>query len=341
MTPGGLMIGLQGPELTADERELLQHPRVAGAILFQRNIGEWEQLRALVGDIRSLSTPGLVAVDQEGGRVQRIGAPCTRLPPVRRLGEWHDRDPAAAEAGAGQLGWLMSAELRTAGIDLSFAPVLDLDRGISAVIGDRAFHGDPDAVAALGGAWSRGMRAAGMASCGKHFPGHGAVTADSHTDLPVDHRPELELRGADMAVFERLIDEDALTAIMTAHVVYPHVDNQPATFSPTWIHRTLREEMNFRGVVVGDDLGMEAAASVGDLVARAESAVHAGCDLVMLCNELDGIGKVLDALGAEVPDVTAERLQRLRGGTPAAPDLAALQEHPDWRRARELAESFD
>lgn len=341
MTPGGLMIGLQGPELTADERELLQHPRVAGAILFQRNIGEWEQLRALVGDIRSLSTPGLVAVDQEGGRVQRIGAPCTRLPPVRRLGEWHDRDPAAAEAGAGQLGWLMAAELRTAGIDLSFAPVLDLDRGISAVIGDRAFHGDPDAVAALGGAWSRGMRAAGMASCGKHFPGHGAVTADSHTDLPVDHRPELELRGADMAVFERLIDEDALTAIMTAHVVYPHVDNQPATFSPTWIHRTLREEMNFRGVVVGDDLGMEAAASVGDLVARAESAVHTGCDLVMLCNELDGIGKVLDALGAEVPDVTAERLQRLRGGTPAAPDLAALQEHPDWRRARELAESFD
>ena len=341
MTPGGLMIGLQGPELTADERELLQHPRVAGAILFQRNIGEWEQLRALVGDIRSLSTPGLVAVDQEGGRVQRIGAPCTRLPPVRRLGEWHDRDPAAAEAGAGQLGWLMAAELRTAGIDLSFAPVLDLDRGISAVIGDRAFHGDPDAVAALGGAWSRGMRAAGMASCGKHFPGHGAVTADSHTDLPVDHRPELELRGADMAVFERLIDEDALTAIMTAHVVYPHVDNQPATFSPTWIHRTLREEMNFRGVVVGDDLGMEAAASVGDLVARAESAVHAGCDLVMLCNELDGIGKVLDALGAEVPDLTAERLQRLRGGTPAAPDLAALQEHPDWRRALELAESFD
>lgn len=339
MTPGKLLIGLQGTELTPEEREWLQHPRVAGTILFDRNIGDREQLCALTADIHRQSAESpLVAVDQEGGRVQRITAPGTVLPPMRALGAWYDRNRDDAAAGAERLGWLMAAELLTAGVDWSFAPVLDLDRGLSSVIGDRAFHSDPDTVAALGGGWARGMLAAGMAPCGKHFPGHGGVGADSHLELPVDDRPILALRGQDMVPFERLIGEGVLPAVMTAHVVYSQVDNQPASFSGTWIHRILREELDFQGVVVGDDLGMEGAASIGGYPARAESAAHAGCDLILLCNDLDAVAPVLDALGAEVPDASHQRVNRLRPDRIPAADLKALQGTDAWRRARELAD---
>lgn len=341
MMPGTLMTGISGPELTAEEREWLAHPRAAGVILFERNIHDWQQLCALTEAVHAAGGEDmLVAVDQEGGRVQRVRGPCTRLPPVRRLGDRHDRNAADALAASEATGWLMAAELRAAGIDISFAPVLDLDRGVSSVIGDRALHGDPDVVAALADAWIRGMAAAGMAACGKHFPGHGGVVADSHFDLPVDDRPELALRGEDMVPFERLMDDGRLAAVMTAHVVYAHVDNQAATFSPTWIHRTLREELGFRGVVVGDDLGMEGAASIGGFPARAEAAVHAGCDLLLLCNELDAVGRVLESLGADGAEAARDRLRPLHPGAQPALDLAALQGTDSWRDARRRADAL-
>ena len=340
MTPGVLMIGLEGQVLTAEERDYLQHPRVQGVILFDRNLDSPEQLLALVADIHGCGSPApLVAIDQEGGRVQRLGEPLTPLPPARVLGRMYDHTPDLAVERASQVAWLMAAELRAMGIDLSFAPVLDLDRGHSHVIGDRALHADPDVVAELGGAWVGGMREAGMVATGKHFPGHGGVTADSHTDLPVDDRPVLAVRGEDMVPFERLITEHGLDALMTAHIVFSDLDNQAVTFSEFWIHRVLRQELGFDGVVISDDLGMEAAASVGDYPARALSAVRAGCDLVMICNELDAVSPVLDAMGADVPDETQGRVARLYPGK-NAPDLKTLRQSENWQAARSAIEQF-
>lgn len=341
MTPGGLMIGVHGVELTAAERELLAHPRVVGVILFTRNFESWEQLCALTADIHRQGqfTP-IVAVDQEGGRVQRFREPCTVLPPARLIGARYDQNPGTALEWAREMAWLMAAELRTAGVDLSFAPVLDLDRGFSTVIGDRALHSDPDVVAELALNWTAGMRAAGMAATGKHFPGHGGVSADSHLDLPVDDRPVLALRGEDLVPFERLVDGRGLDAIMTAHVVYSDMDNQPASFSRQWIQNILRQELGFEGVVVGDDLGMEGAASVGDYPERAESAVDAGCDLIMLCNELDAIPGVLDGLGAEVDPQTLARLSTLQPGATPAKSLEALHATDRWGAARRVVDAI-
>lgn len=333
MIPGQILVGLSGPELTPVEAEWLRHPRVAGAILFDRNIQDWQQLRALTTAIHRQSTPApLVAVDQEGGRVQRVQAPATRLPPARRLGQRFAADPDSAREQAGQMGWLMAAELRAAGVDWSLAPVLDLDHGASTVIGDRAFHGDPATVAALGAAWSHGMQAAGMPACGKHFPGHGGVTADSHESLPVDERSAGALRAADMVPFAR-VAADGLDAVMTAHVVYPGVDQRPATFSPVWLDAILRRELGFAGVVVGDDLGMAGAAGFGDYPERAQAAAEAGCDLLLLCNELTAVAPVLDALGSRVPSATRERVAALRPRVAAPETLERLQSTDTWRRA--------
>ncbi|SEO50827.1 beta-N-acetylhexosaminidase [Aquisalimonas asiatica] len=341
MTPGGLMIGVRGAELTAEERELLAHPRVVGVILFTRNFESWDQLCALTAAIHRQGEPApIVAVDQEGGRVQRFREPCTVLPPARLIGARHDQDDRTSRHWAREMAWLMAAELRAAGVDLSFAPVLDLDRGFSSVIGDRALHGDPDSVAELATAWTEGMRAAGMAATGKHFPGHGGVSADSHLDLPVDDRPVLALRGEDLVPFERLVESGGLDAVMTAHVVYSDMDNQPATFSRQWIQNTLRQELGFEGVVVGDDLGMEGAASIGDYPERAESAVDAGCDLIMLCNELDAIPGVLDALGAEVDPQTQRRLAMLQPGAAPASSLEALHATDRWVTARRVVDDI-
>lgn len=339
MTPGGLMIGIRGSELSAEEQELLAHPRVVGVILFARNFETWEQLCALTTAIHRQCDPSpIVAVDQEGGRVQRFREPCTVLPPARLLGGHYDRDANTAVHWAREMAWLMAAELRAAGVDLSFAPVLDLDREFSTVIGDRALHGDPDRVAELALGWTEGMHAAGMATTGKHFPGHGGVVADSHVDLPVDDRPVLSLRGEDLVPFERLVGARGLDAVMTAHVVYSDMDNQPASFSRQWIQDILRQELGFEGVVVGDDLGMEGAASIGDYPERAESAVDAGCDLVMLCNEFDAIPAVLDALGAAVEPQTLDRLVGLQPGPAPALTLQALQASDRWVRARQVVD---
>ncbi len=310
---GQLMVGIAGQQLTEEESRLLQHPQIAGVILFSRNYRDPEQLRALNQSIHALRDPALlIAVDQEGGRVQRFRDGFTRLPPMAELGRLYDADPAAARDQAFALGWLMAAELRAVGVDFSFAPVVDLDRGVSVVIGDRGFHALPDAVTELAGRWIDGMHEAGMAATAKHFPGHGSVATDSHLELPVDTRPEPSLRGSDLLPFESLIHQQRIDAIMTAHVAYPKADNQPASFSSYWIGTVLRDDLGFDGVVVADDLDMEGAAALGDRAGRARVALEAGNDLLLLCNSLDARESVLAAMPAEPDPAASARLARMQ-----------------------------
>ncbi len=313
MALGPVMFDLQGPELTPEERELLRHPLAGGVILFERNYESPEQLCALVEEIHTLRTPALLtAVDQEGGRVQRLRRQFTPLPAMHELGRLYDENPGRGKRLAEACGWVMAAELRSAGVDLSFAPVLDLDRGVSAVIGDRAFHGDPEAVADLGHAFMSGMAKAGMAATGKHFPGHGSVAADSHVDLPRDERAYVDIEQQDLVPFERMIHY-GLAALMTAHVVYPQVDPRPASFARAWLHDVARMRLGFQGVIFSDDLSMGAVASLGGPRARAQQALVAGCDMVLICNDRTGVGEALQGLPAPVDPVSQMRLIRMRG----------------------------
>jgi len=263
------MIDLAGPEIDAEERELLEHPLVGGVILFTRNFAESAQLSALVAAIHAARSPSLlVAVDHEGGRVQRFrSAPFAHLPPARRIGHEFDADVREGLALARRMGWLMAAELRSHGVDLSFAPCVDLDYGLSEVIGDRAFHARADAVAQLAVAYAHGMRDAGMAATAKHFPGHGAVRIDSHRSLPIDRRGLDDLTD-DLAPYRRLID-NGLPAVMAAHVQFPAVDERPASLSKRWIGEVLRGDLRFQGAVFTDDLSMGGAAACGGIVDRA------------------------------------------------------------------------
>jgi beta-N-acetylhexosaminidase len=280
------MVGVEGLALGVADRARLAHPLVGGAILFSRNYADHAQLAALVADIRALRDPPLVvAVDHEGGRVQRFRDGFTAIAPMRTLGELWDRDVAAAAREAARVGWTIGHELRALGIDLSFTPVLDLDYGASAVIGDRAFHGNPNAVAHLACALRRGLAAAGMAACGKHYPGHGHVAADSHTEVPRDLRTYEEIAAGDLVPFAALA-RDGLESMMVAHVVYPAVEDVPAGYSSRWCKDILRGRLGFDGLVFSDDLGMAGAATAGDLTARADAAVRAGCDVILACNEL-------------------------------------------------------
>jgi len=334
VTLGPVMLGIEGCALTGEECRRLRHPAVGGVILFTRNFDSPLQASELTAAIHALRDPPLlVAVDQEGGRVQRFRRGLTELPAARRYGEEHDLAPAAGIAAAEQGAWLLAAELRALGVDFSFAPVLDLDRGISGIIGDRALHGDPETVARLGLAWQRGMRRAGMVAVGKHYPGHGGVAPDSHLELPVDGRARVDLRVADELPFRRLID-NGLAGVMTAHVVYPAVDDRPAGFSRRWVEEGLRRELGFQGAVFSDDLGMAAAASAGDLAARARLALEAGCDMVLVCNEARAADAVLEAVGGPRP-ASALRLARLHGRR-GGPDLETLRGQPAWQAAAHL-----
>jgi beta-N-acetylhexosaminidase len=335
MSLGPLMIDLAGTAVSAEERELLRHPLIGGVILFTRNYSDPQQLGALVADIHAARSPPLiVAVDQEGGRIQRFRAGFSALPSPRRIGHGFDLDPEAAIALARATGWLMAAELRAHGIDISFAPCVDLDLGVSEVIGDRAFHAAPAAVAQLALAWMRGMREAGMAATAKHFPGHGAVVADSHMTLPVDRRPLPDL-APDLTPYRRLIP-NGLPAVMAAHVLYPAVDSAPASLSRRWIRDVLRGELRFQGVVFTDDLSMGgAAAAYGDILGRARQALDAGCDMVPVCNNRAGVIELLQGLEIEPQPASSLRLVRLHGRS-GAPARAALEASPQWTRAREL-----
>jgi beta-N-acetylhexosaminidase len=305
------MVDLAGLGLAAEEREVLGHPLVGGVILFARNYADPRQLRGLTEAIRGARTPSpLIAVDHEGGRVQRFLEGFTRLPPMRALGRIYDRNPALAANLAGAIGVVLAAELAAHGVDFSFTPVLDLDFGSSGVIGDRAFHSDPAAVASLAGGLVAGLARAGMAAVGKHFPGHGYVRADSHHEVPVDDRDLAEIEAADLVPYRALIGR-GLAGVMPAHVIYPRVDARPAGFSPVWLKAILRGRLGFDGVVFSDDLTMEGAAVAGGIVERGRAAFDAGCDMVLVCNAPEAARRLLDGLGPEPRSVP--RAERMRG----------------------------
>jgi beta-N-acetylhexosaminidase len=329
---GPLMIDVAGHALDAEDRELLRHPAVGGLILFARNYAEPAQVEALVREAHALREPRLlVAVDHEGGRVQRFREGFSRVPPMRAFGAVWDEDQRAALRNAELAGWLIGAELRAVGVDLAFAPVLDLDFGLSSVIGDRAFHAEADAVARLGAALSSGLKRAGMAATAKHFPGHGGIAADSHLELPVDPRPRADLEAADLVPFRRLI-ESGVPSVMMAHVVYPAVDALPASFSARWIQAELRGALDFRGAVFCDDLSMQGAAVIGDHAERARVALAAGCDMLPLCNDRAAASRVLDALRPAPDPARQLRLTRLHGRGAYA-DRAELRASTEWREA--------
>ncbi len=262
------MLDVEGVALTPADRDLLRQPAVGGVILFTRNFESPDQIADLVSEIRALRSPALViAVDHEGGRVQRFREGFSPIPAMRHFGIEYDVDPESATVLARQAGWLIASELRAAGIDLCFAPCVDLDWGVSEVIGDRAFHRDPDAVGELAAAFARGLRSAGMAAVAKHFPGHGAVVADSHLDLPIDRRDYGDVLD-DMRPYEKLIRNGQIAGVMLAHVVYREMDDLPAGFSTYWIERELRSRLGFGGAVFCDDLSMKATDAYGSMRRR-------------------------------------------------------------------------
>jgi beta-N-acetylhexosaminidase len=299
---GPVMVDVAGLELDALERELLLHPLVGGVILFARNYSAPAQLDALTAAIHALRTPPLlIAVDHEGGRVQRFVAGFTRLPPMRALGRLYDRDPALAANLAGAIGVVLAAELRARGVDFSFAPVLDIDFGASSVIGDRAFHTTAAGVTALAGGLVAGLARMGMGAVGKHFPGHGFVKADSHHEVPVDERDLATIEANDLVPYRALAGH-GLAGVMPAHVIYPRVDSRPAGFSPVWLKDVLRRRLGFDGMVFSDDLSMEGASVAGGIVERGRAALDAGCDMVLVCNAREPAERLLDGLGPHALD---------------------------------------
>ncbi|WP_293764800.1 beta-N-acetylhexosaminidase [uncultured Aquitalea sp.] len=326
---GPVMVDVAGFSLTDEEKSRLSHPLVGGVILFRRNFENIEQLKALTAEIRALRSPHLlIAVDHEGGRVQRFLEGFTRLPPMSVLGALWDQAPDRACEEARQVGQVLAAELRACGVDLSFTPVLDLDWGRCAVIGNRAFHRQPEVVSALAEALQQGLAEGGMATCGKHFPGHGHVAGDSHFVMPEDSRSLAQLEADDLLPFARLVAR-GLASVMPAHVVYPAVDSRPAGFSPIWLQDILRGKLGFDGVIFSDDLGMEGAAGAGGFVQRAEAALAAGCDMVLVCNKPERADEVLAGLQAPAQPELARRLE----------NMAGKGEQVDWE-ARVRSQSF-
>ena len=332
MSLGPIMLDVPGTTLTDDDRRRLTHPLVGGVILFKRNFTSPAQLLELTQAIRALRTPHLlIAVDHEGGRVQRFRDGFAVLPPMRELGKLWDAHPVQARRLARECGYVLAAELRAHGVDLSFTPVLDLDYGASGVIGDRAFHSNPDVVTELAHALMLGLKDAGMGSVGKHFPGHGFVRADSHLEIPLDERSYADIEQADLIPFRRMADY-GMTGVMPAHVIYPAVDSQPAGFSRIWLQQILRGDLGFDGVIFSDDLSMEGASVAGTPVERARAALEAGCDMALVCNNsaaADAVLEGLTALNWRMPAVSIARMARLHG-KPHAPNMTELREQPRY-----------
>ncbi len=329
--PGPVVVDVAGLRLTDEERERLRHPLVGMVILFARNFEAPAQLRELTAEIHSLrSPPLLIAVDHEGGRVQRFRDGFTQVSPMAELGRRWDQDVLDACRSAVSTGFVIASELRACGVDLTFAPVLDLEWNRSSVIGDRALHSDARTVAMLASHLCHGLALAGMANCGKHFPGHGWPQADSHHAVPVDERPLDEILANDAAPYRWL--GAALASVMPAHVVYPEVDSMPAGFSRVWIEGILRGKLGFAGAVFSDDLSMEGARVAGGVLACAQEAIDAGCDFVLVCNDTSAADQVLTELRWKPKPQFAERAARIapRG---AAPDWDALRVSAMYRAA--------
>ncbi|HEU0233919.1 MAG TPA: beta-N-acetylhexosaminidase [Gallionella sp.] len=329
---GPVMLDVAGTRLTPEDEARLRHPLVGGVILFARNYESPGQLAELTAAIHALRAPPLlIAVDHEGGRVQRFRDGFTKIPAMRELGKIWDAHPQRARHLAQQVGYVLAAELRACGVDFSFTPVLDVDYGQSSVIGDRAFHSEPQAIAELAHSLLIGLRQGGMHTVGKHFPGHGFVQADSHLDIPVDERSYTDIELCDLIPFQQMVNY-GLNAVMPAHVIYPKVDSRPAGFSPVWLKDILRGQLGFEGVIFSDDLSMEGAAVAGGIVQRAEAALNAGCDMVLVCNKPASADELLRGLHYEMPATSRARLAQMRGKT--HPDsLAKLHEHHAFLKA--------
>ena len=338
MSLGPVMLDVEGLVLTESDRKRLLHPQTGGVILFARNYQSPQQLKALVDDIHAVRNPRLiVAADQEGGRVQRFKDGFQRLPAMGLLGDLYDRDKQQSIELTETVGWIMAAELLFYGIDLSFSPVLDLGHKISSVIGDRAFHTDPDTIIHLANALIRGMQQAGMEAVGKHFPGHGSVEGDSHHVMPFDRRALSTIEAHDLKTFKSVI-KTHLTGIMMAHVIYDQVDELPAGYSPLWIQQVLRGQLKFDGVVFSDDLSMSGAASVGGYAERAKVSLEAGCDMLLVCNNPQGADEVLDYLADYNNPVSQLRLVRVHGRPPK--QNKKLFNSRQWSQSVEKLQAF-
>ena len=333
------MLDVDGLAVSPADRSLLREPAVGGVILFSRNYADLSQLNDLVAEIRALrSPPLLIAVDHEGGRVQRFREGFSVIPPMRRIGREYDSDLGESLLLAKNAGWLCGSELRAMGIDLSFAPCADLDWGVSEVIGDRSFHKDPEAVGDLAAAFSRGLRSAGMAAIAKHFPGHGAVVADSHEKLPNDRRAYGDVLD-DMRPYDTLIGNSVIAGVMMSHVVYSEIDALPAGFSKYWIQSELRSRLGFDGAVFCDDLSMKATESYGSMPKRARLALDAGCDMILICNDRQAAQAAVASLNDYSNPLSLVRLARLHGtGQVPRESLLASEE---WQAASKSFSDWD
>jgi len=337
MSLGPLMLDIEGQTLTSQEKELIAQKEVGGVILFARNYDNKSQLEVLISAIRKVKPELLIAVDHEGGRVQRFREGFTRIPAMGDIGGLYDTDPDGAIEIAQSCGWLIGSELLSVEVDLCFAPVLDIDFGLSKVIGDRSFHRKPEVITILAGAFIKGLNEAGMAAVGKHFPGHGGVVADSHLEIPVDSRSEQTIRDNDLLPFEALAKQ--LAGVMPAHVIYDQVDPKPAGFSSYWLREVLRKELKFDGVIFSDDLTMEGASAVGGFEERTKQALDAGCDMVLVCNDRQGALVVLEYLQKNPHEGVSSRLLGLKGQASLTPDSESKSR--GWQRRIEIINALN
>lgn len=339
MSLGPVMLDVSGLALDDSDRKRLRHPQVGGVILFSRNYRSPEQLRLLVDEIHAIRTPRLVvAADQEGGRVQRFRDGFQQLPTMASLGNLYENDSALAIKYAETFAWIMASELLHYGVDLSFSPVLDVGNPVSGVIGDRAFHRDPEIITRLANAWIRGMKKAGMEAVGKHFPGHGSVEGDSHHVMPFDKRHFIDIEAHDLIPFRRVIATH-LTGIMMAHVIYDQVDELPAGYSSYWIEQVLRNQLGFDGIIFSDDLSMSGAESVGGYAQRAMASLKAGCDILLVCNNHEGADEVLDSLKNYTNPTSQLRMIRLHAeASPLSGDLFSTAQ---WQQAISQLDQFN
>lgn len=337
---GPVMIDVQGTSLSQEDKEILQHPLVGGLIFFTRNYHSPEQITELSTQIRSAARkPLLIAVDHEGGRVQRFRDGFSLIPAMGSLWQMAKQNLSLAKSLAKQSGALMALEVQAVGIDISFAPVLDINN-ISDVIGDRSFHSEVDYVTELAEAFISGLHLVGMKATGKHFPGHGSVKADSHIDLPIDIRSKADIFQQDLMPFKQLIAKGKVDALMPAHVIFPEVDSQAVGFSRYWLQKILREQLGFNGVIFSDDLSMEGAASVGGYIERAEAAQSAGCDMLLLCNNRQGCVEVLDGANISTNAQSSERLAKLLKNPRQSNDFSTLTSNQAWKEASEFINHY-